>query len=370
MKAKPLFVCLLVAGTALAQRHKPIVDPETKEGYVIQLIQQERSAAQKTKLLNDFVVEFPKSASLSWAYDQLLPVYVEAKDFDKVVAVGTQMVEVDPNDLDAAHTLLMAAEEIKNPDLLERFSVLSWKMASRLAEVPDFKHKDFARQLAAYSEFSLASLSDQTADAQKKQDYLKELESLNPKSAWLRATRTDFASLAAQGASPDKLAAVAEKSIGTDPDNEDMLITAADAHMRHGDGYDKVIQYSSRVVEILRTKQQPPDVSAADWQQKKDRYLAAAYYMIGVVSSIQGRYIQADTNLRAALPSMRGAGGQVLGAILYHLGYANYQLAEQGQRGRVFDAIKFNEQCATVPSTYREQAQKNIDSIKTEYNLK
>jgi hypothetical protein len=51
------------------------------------------------------------------------------------------------------------------------------------------------------------------------------------------------------------------------------------------------------------------------------------------------------------------------------LGYVNYQLAEKGEPNRVFEALKFNQECAQVKSNYQEQAAKNITAIKSEFNI-
>ena len=370
MRGKRVVVCLFLASSlTLAQRHKPSIDPETKEGYVLQLIQQERDPAQKVKLLNDFIAEFPKSASLAWIYDQLQPVYVESKNYDRVIALGAKMLEVDPDNIEGAHSTLLAAEQSGNPEFVRQAAAACWQVATRLSRAPGYPKTDYARQISEYSEFVMASVANRETDPRKRQEGLKALEQLNPKSPFLHGSRNEVFSLS-QGPNREAMVAVAERTIAADPNNEDMLIMVADYHMQRGDMPDKVLDYSTRVVEILKNKTSGGEGSAEDWDKKKEKYLGAANYMIGVVSSIQGRYVQADRSLRAALPTMRNTGEQVLGALLYHLGYANYQLAEKGERGRVFDAIKFNEQCATVKSTYREQAQKNVDSIKSEYNLR
>ena len=371
MGASRVALCLVVAATLVcAQRHKVTIDPETKEGYVLQCIQQERNPAQKIKLMKEFVVEFPKSESLSWVLDQLQPVHLEAKEFEQAVALGNRMLELDPDDLDAAHNNLLAAEALKDPELIKKQAAICWQIATRLEKVPGYKKAEYAHQMIAYAEYSIAAVANAETDQRKRSEHLKVLQQINPKSRWLEVPRSEFATLSDKGAGKDKLVSAAEKALLAEPNNEDMLMVVADYHMQQNDNPAKVLEYSSRVVEILRTKQQPSDVAAADWEEKKQRYLGAANYMIGVISSIQGRYQQADRSLRAALPIIRGTNEQVLGAALYHLGYANYQLAEQGERQRIFDAIKYNEQCATTRSSYREQAVKNVDSIKAAYNLK
>ena len=370
MKARRVAACiLLITALAFGQTHKPAIDPETKEGYVIQLIQQERDASQKVKMMLDFVQEFPKSGNLSWVYDLLQPVYLKSGEWDKALDLGSKMLALDANDLYAAHGALQAAEALKDPDQVVQYATTSWQIGSRLVATPKYAEVEYAKQVMAYAEYAIAAVANAETDRKKNLAYMASLEAVNPKSLWLNKSAGDFNNMA-QGLPKDKLVQLASRMVANDPANEDMLMVIADFHMGKGDAPDLVLDYATRVLEIMRTKARPAAISEEDWQRKKDNYLSAAHYMSGVVSSMQGRFAQADRDLRAALPALKNANGQVLGAVLYHLGYANYQLAENGERPRVFDAIKFNEQCAGVASSYREQAQKNVQSIKSEYNLR
>ena len=82
-----------------------------------------------------------------------------------------------------------------------------------------------------------------------------------------------------------------------------------------------------------------------------------------------GNYAKADTLLRSALPYLKENAAEEA-ATLYHLGMANYRLAESGgDRNRPVEALKFMRRCATMKSPYQQQAQKNVDGIKAEYNL-
>ena len=99
----PVLATLLIASGALrADRHKPDIDPESADGILIQRIQQEPTVPRKLALLEKFVADFPKATSIAWIYEQLLPIYKDAKDYDKVIASADGLLAVDPNDLDSA----------------------------------------------------------------------------------------------------------------------------------------------------------------------------------------------------------------------------------------------------------------------------
>ena len=104
-------------------------------------------------------------------------------------------------------------------------------------------------------------------------------------------------------------------------------------------------------------------------EKKKVQALGVAYYITGMSASMSNNFRQADHMLRLALPAFKDNAGQ-LAALLYHLGMANYRLAESGSdRNRPVDALKFMRRCAAMKSPYQQQAQKNVDGIRSEYNL-
>lgn len=354
-------------------RYKLNIDPEAKEGYVLQLIKQERNAAKKIELMVQFVEEFPRDENLPWVLDQLIPHYVETKEWDKVIASGEKILAVNPLDHEAAFACLRAAEAINTSELLLKYASLAWKTGELVNDTPKPKdpesipawQKDAedARNLKLYAEYAVYSLS-KTDDAKqntgKKEEYLQALEQLNPRSVYLIAARQ--AEKKAEMTIPAIIAGL-EK----DPYNPDYLAILADHYMRVND-LPNVVVMTGRLIEVFGGNHKPENMAAAEWTAKRDRYIGQAYWMNGIVSSVLAKYSQADKSLRAALPYMR-ANPAYLSAGLYHLGFVNYKLAEKGEPNRVFEAIKFNEECAAIKGAYQEQATKNIAAIKSEYNL-
>jgi len=110
-------------------------------------------------------------------------------------------------------------------------------------------------------------------------------------------------------------------------------------------------------------------VSEEEWAKKKSQMLGMANYMGGLSSSLNNNFKAADTLLRAALPYIHENETQQA-TLLYHLGMANYRLAESGgDRSRPVDALKYMRRCAAIKSPFQEQALRNVESIKAEYSL-
>lgn len=362
-------VCLVIALPLFGGRYKLNIDPETKEGYVLQQIKQERNAAKKVQLLLAFAEEFPKDENLPWVLDLLLPVYTDSKEWDKLLQTADRLLTLQPQDHDAAFAALRAAEELKNPADIRKYAHLAWKSGELVLDVPKPKstsevaawqqNAEQARNLKLYAEYTVFSLSKGAADAARREEALKQLEELNPRSVYLMAAR--------QGSQKanQSIPAVLD-GLKTDPWNPDYLAVLSDHYMRQND-LPKVVQFSGRLIEALNSHK-PDNVTLAEWTSKRDRYLGHALWMNGIISSTLGQFSQADRSLRAAIPYMR-ANPKLLSSGLYHLGYVNYRLAEAGEPNRVQEALKFNQECAALRGDFQEQAQKNIVAIKSEYNL-
>src|ERR1700733_5194491 len=132
----PALALLLAIGALGADRHKLDVDPETQDGLLLQRIQQEPTQPRKLALLEKYVVEYPKTAAVAWVYEQLLPIYMEANQWDRVIATAEGLLAVDPNDLDSAHDALKAAETENNVELRAKYAPLAWDLASRALQAP------------------------------------------------------------------------------------------------------------------------------------------------------------------------------------------------------------------------------------------
>ena len=371
-----LLLAILLSTNAFGARHKVDIDPESKAGFMLQQIKQERSATKKVELMAQFQDEFPKDPNLPWVLEQLQPAYLETRAFDKAMVAGELLLSLDPNDVDAANNCLKAAEESKDPALIHKYAKLAWDTAevALKGKKPDAvdtidwdKQLDFCRSLKSYAEYTVFALAPKD-DREKRAEILKWVEEINPKSAYLKdATQagatTTFTASAAASADTVKSA---QQTITTDPGNVDALAALAEHANQVGD-FGHVLQYTAKLIEVL-SGAKPHDLSDSDWKLRRERYLVSALWLNGVNNSLRGNYAQADRSLRAVLPFIRG-NTQLLSAGLYHLGYVNYQLAEKGEPNRVFEGLKYFQECTQLKGNYQEQAHKNIAAIKSEFNI-
>jgi hypothetical protein len=371
----PAFALFIIAGAFGADRHKIDVDAESDDGILLQRIQQEPLAKRKLALLEKYAVQFPRTTSIAWVYEQLLPIYVEAKQLDKVMATAESLLAVDPYDVDAADAALHTAESIKDTALIQKYAALSWDLASKATkskrpadpdDVPDWaKQVEFAKQLMSYAEYVLSNQAMAESDPQKKAELFRQLELRNPQSKYLIAARTKPVHIDLAAMSPEK----AERLLADDPDNVDYLMNVADYNMRRDHDLQKVLNYSIRILELMPRKSRPEGTTPDEWERKKNRYMGSANWMVGVIHGKQGRYSLSDRYLRASLSYIR-ENSQALAAAYFYLGYDNYAMAgELHDRSKAVEAVRYSRLCVAIDGPFQPLAQKNLDVLRNEYNI-
>src|SRR5690348_6029524 len=126
-----LLLVLLVAASALAQRHKVNINTETPEGQLLHQIGQESDDAKKLALLEKFTADYGKSENLAWVYRQMQPLYTKASQPDKAIEIGDKLMALDPDDLETSLATLKAGEAKKDPDLVKKWSNMTGQIAQK-----------------------------------------------------------------------------------------------------------------------------------------------------------------------------------------------------------------------------------------------
>jgi tetratricopeptide (TPR) repeat protein len=360
---------------AQAQRPKPAFDPETKDGLLIEHILQERDPADKLRYLEQFAVQYPSHHAIAWVYDQLQPAYYDVKEYDQAMRIGGLRLAIEPDNLDAAKIALRAAEAKKDTDEMLKWADRLWSVSASIQKrgAVEPKQASEAKQSQDYAEFCLYTAAMNSPDLKVRISLLEGLEQRNPQTRYVKSFPTEYFRIYHEMGDEEKLIASAEKGLRSEPDNLDMLMTLTEFHFRKDNPKERqlVIEYAQRAIEVAEKKPKPEGIAEEEWQKKKNDSLAMAYYMGGMASSLNLNFRQADLMLRQALVHMKEKDNEAqLAGLLYHLGMANYRMAENSRdRSRPADALKFMRRCAAIKSPFQLQAQKNVDGIRAEYNL-
>ena len=261
---------------------------------------------------------------------------------------------------DAAQVKKLAAETCA----LARQAMSAPAPASEAEKEAWTSRVDHARAIETHTEYALYATAVQAEPAMTV-ELLTALEQQNPKSKYLdEAYGHLFVALSKTGAAA-KIPAVAEKAVANLPDNEDLLLVLADAEMNRKQ-VDRAHAHAERLVSVLGRHPKPEGISAADWERKRSAALGRGLWIAGITHSDKLEYYEADKDLRAALPLIKG-NDQMTAAALFHLGVANYQLGKTFlKKAQVLEAVKFSEQSGAIKSPFSQQAWRNAYVMKTE----
>jgi tetratricopeptide (TPR) repeat protein len=361
---------LLTTGVLLAQRARPAYDPETKDGLLIQHIQQETDATEKLHYMEQFATQFPSHGAAAWVYDQLQPAYYESKEWDQAIHIGALRLAIEPDNLEAAKIALRSADAKHDPEQMVKWADRVWQVATNLAAKNPANAAD-SKTAQTYAEFCLYSTAMASADLNTRLDMLHHLEQAMPSSQYAQGLTDEYFRIYRQLGDEEKSIEMAEKGLKAQSDNVDMLIYLAEIHFRKDTPHDRqlVLTFTAQAIDAIDKTPRPAALADADWDKKKAQTLGFANYMGGMSNSLGHNYAKADLMLRASLSYVKDNEAQNAAA-LYHLAMANYRLAEAGNdRTRPVDALRFMRRCATIKGPFQEQAVRNIEAIKSEYNL-
>jgi len=247
---------------------------------------------------------------------------------------------VRADDLDDALQALKDAEPSKDVAKIKQLAAAAHQTAQKweTATPPSDADKEnyeararYAKDVDTYSEYSLYALAIQS-DSKVGADLVATLEAQNPKSKYL--------------------------------DMPDLLMIEVDGAVGRKQT-DRAVTLANRMIAAAN-KKAPDGISAADWERTKSSALGRGYFVVGSIACERNQYKVADTNLRSALPLIKG-NNAMMGPALFCLGVVNYNLANMtASKAKMLEAAKFSEQAAAIPGPTQDQAYKNSIAMKAQ----
>ena len=285
---------------------------------------------------------------------------------------GTRSAAAD--DLENAYQSLKQAETQNDAAQVKRFApdvyaLASREINSRAPESDDEKESwsnrvTYAKGIALRAEYALYVTALHSPNALRV-DLIATLEQMNPKSRYMDEAYGPYLVALNQMGASSKIPGIAEKALANFPDNEDLLLVVADAAFAHKQ-FDRALNCATRLVTVLDKHPRPEGVSAADWERKRKAALGRGYWIAGIIYAERNHYVNADKELRAALPLTAG-NDSMKGAALFYLGVANYQLGKMTlDKSRMLDAARFSEEASAIEGPYSQQAWHNALVSKAE----
>jgi hypothetical protein len=290
--------------------------------------------------------------------------------------LGTGSAAVAAEDLDSSYQSLKDAQAKKDPAAVKKAAVDAYAAAKPVANEPApqstaaddqdawKKRVAYGKEVEEAAEYALyaTALQAQPADVV---DLMSTLEQQNPKSKYLDQGYSVYLYALGKTGAEAKVTAVAEAGLKNLPENPDLLMVLTNAAAAHNQN-DRASAYAKRLAAAANKRAKPEGMDAAEWEKQKALYLGTGYLVAGVVSAQKSLWVDADKNLRAALPYVKTDKAREAQALFY-LGVANYNYGKMTlSKAKVMEAAKFSDQCAQIEGPFQQQAWHNAQAMKTE----
>jgi len=281
---------------------------------------------------------------------------------------------VTPDDLETAFQSLKQAETQKDVAQIKALATKVFTIAQQLEgeAAPEgavekeswTKRMAWVNEVELHAEYVLSTTAFQTSPAETV-ELISMLEKYSPKSRYLDSSYGLYVVALHQTGAAAKIPGVAAKAIANFPDNEDLLLVMADAAYERKQSAN-ALTYARRLVTVLTKHPKPEGMAAADWERKRSASLGRGYWMAGVLLGDRNQYYEADKNLRAALPLIKG-NDSMSSSAYYYLSLANYQLGKMTMnKAQVLEAVRFSQQAASMPGPFAQNAAHNARVMQNE----
>lgn len=288
--------------------------------------------------------------------------------------LGTGSAAAAADDLDSSYQSLQEALSKKDPALVKKFAVQTASLAHQALAEPAptdadaqdnwKKHVAYVKEIETYTEYALYAQAVQS-EPRVLIDLMSTLEAQNPKSKYLDQGYGAYLVALAKAGETAKVTQVAEKAVANFPENPDLLLVLAEAAVTRKQS-DRALSYANRLVAALGKEPRPEGVAQEAWEREKTASLGRGYFIAGVMYAEKNRWFDADKDLRAALPLIKGQ-ESMEGVALFQLGVANYTIGKASlDKGRMLEGAKFSDQASKINGPYAHQAWLNAQNIRAE----
>jgi len=345
---------------------KPTIDLNTPEGRYLNRVQVESDLSKKVILLEFFPDVFPTSSATEYIYSELQARYQQTGKLDRALAAGTIVLNLNPNNLEAACLNWRIAADMKDPALTAEWVKRTGGVAEKALKTPSPEMSQATRDCGVSArDANEAQAYSEAASAKNSADRVKLLEQFlknHPDTKHVNDIEVMlYLAYREQGDAARALAA-AEKVVAHNETREDAMLLVAESYFKAGRDPNTVLSLSRKAIDRLAKAERPAGLSEADWNRNKTTEMTQANFMIGSVNFQAEKWEAADQAFRAALPNLTDP--RYRAEALNSLGWANYKLKNMP------DALKFYVECTNIPGPFQLAASKTLNTITAEFRIK
>lgn len=345
---------------------RPPIDHNAPDGKLLDQIQAEKDPAKRLYLLELFRDLFGGSPLSGYVLSELQERYRLVGNLEKALNTGSALIVLEPTNLESACLNWRIAADIKSPELEAKMMGQSAVVAERAFKTPDPEMSkattDCGRSALDAVQFEEYRKAVSTPNAAERIKALDEFSRSHPQNSHTEDIEVyQFLAYRELGNAAQTLA-MAEKIVAHNETRQDAMLLVVDAYFKAGRDPNRVVSLAKKTIALINGAEKPEGVSNAEWNKSKTQNLTRLNYVIGFINFQSQHWDVVDQAYREVLPYMTDPRERA--EVLNSLGWANYQLRN------VQDAIKFYQECTSIPGPLQLNASKTLNSITAEYRLK
>jgi tetratricopeptide (TPR) repeat protein len=334
-----VFFCLLfLAAQSSAQGNRIEIAAGTPEDHDLQLITDEKDAAKKLTMYQDFVQKYASNpAAVAYGNWQISQTYQASGDLNKAMEYGDKALAGSPKNLDILVSQASVAQQAKDNAKLMDYSIKGGEICSSIGKQPKadgVSDDDFKRQVTEEKSASQNSCDFLEScgfnviasenDAKARMADIEKFTVAFPESKYQDQVGSYAMYSLGQLNDQPRLIAYADKALAANPNSLPALLLLANFYgddTKPGSAA-KAITYGQKAIEVAKA-----DAPDAD----KSRKLSAgmAHNIVGYTYAFkQDKTAAAIPELKAAAALLKGQDDQQYARALYGLGYSYGKLSK------------------------------------------
>jgi tetratricopeptide (TPR) repeat protein len=368
-----LFVLFLLIAPAQAQQGQigknVMLSAGSPEDKALTAVTEATDPAKKLELLDKWLAEYGKGDLAILAYEMYVVHYTAEKNYDKAFEYGEKLLELDPDAINMAVSLIRLASE--KPDvprmysygervaaIIERYKARPPAEGVNAEEWARTKADTLADQNSniGYVQYTLFTSGYQSQDAALRAALLERYVTAFPKSPYTSQAQVMAADAYQQARAPQKMVAFAQKVLAGEPDNFWMMVVLADYWATQKEQLDQAEAHARKAIALLEQAPKMEGITEEDWQKQKSLQQGLAWSALGQIHVHKNRDAQAVEALKTASPLLKPY-DYYYGRNLYFLGFV------LARAKRLAEARPILTEAATVNSPYKSLAQDTLGKI-------
>jgi tetratricopeptide (TPR) repeat protein len=369
-------LCTLIGGLAAtgaaqeaADFRSPDINSETPDGALVTSASMAEAPQDKIAAFEQLLSEHPDSKYKGYVLFQLQRTYAEQQNHAKVIAVGKQLLEIAPEDLEIRHNINQAMVQTQQWEELYPQLTSTRPIAEKVVASPKPADEDeaaewqgqveYAEGVTQWLEWAANTALSQQTDPQAQITWMDRMRKDYPDSDYSKDLEMKYVIAYQQLGDQEKMIEWMQRAVDAGSQDPQLIYSLAESAYGKEDRA-QARAYGEKMLEIVEADPPPSHLSEEDIT----KWTAYAHFVIGrthVAENTKNSYRTGRTHLLKSVDVLKAEGGSRYHLLAYFLGVCYVQLDIQGDNIR--QATFWMKEAARTDGPFKAQAADALKKI-------